>query len=427
MTEPTESTFDAASGLAQGSRDHQEDAVIADFPVGAETGLVVLSDGMGGHAAGDVASKIVMTEVFCELKFQSGKTDAFEDDASAVLQDALFGANECLAAHIAEHPESQGMGATLVAVVFRKNRMNWVSVGDSPLYLYRGGVLRQLNEDHSMAPQIDLMADTGLIDSATARDHPDRNALTSVLGGNEISRIDCPEEPFMLEDGDVVIAASDGLQFVDDNQIASILAANRGATSAELARIFLGEIDRLDDPEQDNTSMVVVRVGSSAAEDSLTDALRSALDFAQVFDASDDTPVPPAPATPEPEIAKPAAPPAAPAAVEGDIDREVLAAILADQDEVETPEIEEDPEPAFAMPDLTDGPDTETPADDDIPNLLATAAADEDEDEAEDAPAENVFDDGAETPDLVEDSDDTSLLTAEAEEDSGHRRSRRDL
>lgn len=287
MHKTTEIRFDAASALCQGAREHQEDAVIADFPVGTDIGLVVLSDGMGGHAAGDVASKIVMTEVFAELKFQSGDPETFTRDMPAILTDALYGANECLAAHIAQNPEARGMGATLIAAVFQNGRLNWASVGDSPLYLYRGGVLRQLNEDHSMAPQIDLMADSGLIDSETARDHPDRSALTSVLGGDEIARIDCPEESFELRHGDVVIAASDGLQFVDDNRIASILSRSRGVPSTDIVRKLLGEIEVVDDPEQDNISMAVIRVEMAEAQDGVADAVRSAFDFAKDFELPD--------------------------------------------------------------------------------------------------------------------------------------------
>ena len=363
MPEPTEATFDAASALALGSRAHQEDAVIADFPVGSEIGLVVLSDGMGGHAAGDIASKIVMTEVFCELKFQSGTPATLENgQIPGVLRDALEGANACLAAHIGENPDARGMGATLVAAVFHEDRLNWISVGDSPLYLYRGGVLRQLNEDHSMAPQIDLMADTGLIDSATARDHPDRNALTSVMCGQDIARIDCPQDPFALQDGDVVIAASDGLQFVDDNRIASILAANRAASSAELARIFLEEIARLDDPEQDNTSMAVVRIGLEEARDSLTDALRTAFDFAQVFEApeeeAEEEPEPAAAVAEDmPESIPDAEPEPEPkstgieTAEAGPVDLEALAEIMAaalETGAAEAPEPEPEPKHAKA-------------------------------------------------------------------------------
>ena len=76
-----EPRYDVASGISQGARDYQEDAITADFPVGAEAGFVVLADGMGGHAAGDVASKIVLTEVFSELKFHFADVTAFETRA----------------------------------------------------------------------------------------------------------------------------------------------------------------------------------------------------------------------------------------------------------------------------------------------------------------------------------------------------------
>ena len=78
MWRSREPRYDVASGISQGARDYQEDAITADFPVGAEAGFVVLADGMGGHAAGDVASKIVLTEVYSELKFHFADVEAFE-------------------------------------------------------------------------------------------------------------------------------------------------------------------------------------------------------------------------------------------------------------------------------------------------------------------------------------------------------------
>ena len=62
--------FDVASALHDGQRNYQEDAIISDFPIGATYGFTILADGMGGHTSGDIASKIVVTEVFCELKLQ---------------------------------------------------------------------------------------------------------------------------------------------------------------------------------------------------------------------------------------------------------------------------------------------------------------------------------------------------------------------
>jgi len=72
--------YDVASAISLGKRDVQEDAIICDFPLGSELGFAVLADGMGGHAAGDIASKIVVTEVFSELKLQSGDPKGMEGD-----------------------------------------------------------------------------------------------------------------------------------------------------------------------------------------------------------------------------------------------------------------------------------------------------------------------------------------------------------
>jgi PPM family protein phosphatase len=80
--------YDVASGIGQGGRDYQEDAITSDFPVGAEAGFVVLADGMGGQAAGDVASKVVLTKVYSEAKFQYADGEAFEAKAPEILRRA---------------------------------------------------------------------------------------------------------------------------------------------------------------------------------------------------------------------------------------------------------------------------------------------------------------------------------------------------
>jgi len=140
--------YDVATAISQGKRDHQEDAVVADFSVGVPYGFAVLADGMGGHAAGDVASKIVVTEVFSELKFQSADRLELEQNFRTTLLDVLQSANQCIGAHVNSNPGHKGMGATVVAPVVFEDRLYWISVGDSPLFLVRGDRLRQLNADH---------------------------------------------------------------------------------------------------------------------------------------------------------------------------------------------------------------------------------------------------------------------------------------
>lgn len=256
---PPPLTYDVATALAQGQRDQQEDAVIADFPLDGEVGFAVLADGMGGHAAGDIASKIVVTEVFSEIKLQSGKASAFEAAVPDILKAAAAAANECVRLHSEHNPGSQGMGATLVAPVLVEDRLYWVSVGDSPLFLYRAGELTQINEDHSLAGQIDLLVEKGLMDSETAENHPDRHCLTSVLIGDQIARIDCPAKPVRLRAGDIVVAASDGLQFLDDCEIEGLVEEKAHLSSAEIARCLISALDALDDPHQDNTSLCVIK------------------------------------------------------------------------------------------------------------------------------------------------------------------------
>jgi serine/threonine protein phosphatase PrpC len=259
-----EPRYDVASGISQGARDYQEDAITADFPVGAEAGFVVLADGMGGHAAGDVASKVVLTEVYSELKFHYADVEAFEARAPEILRGVANMANETLRQHANTHPETDGMGATLVVPALVENRLWWISVGDSPLFLYRNGRLSQLNEDHSMAPQIDFMVQAGLLDAEAAVNHPDRNCLVSVLMGSKIAKIDCPAQPCELKAGDIVICSSDGLQFLTNAQIEKVLAKYRKTRSTEIAERLLEELARLGDPDQDNISFTVIKVNDAS-------------------------------------------------------------------------------------------------------------------------------------------------------------------
>ena len=267
MAKSPDIRFDVASVLNRGCRDYQEDAIATDFPLGAEFGYAVLSDGMGGHAAGDVASKIVVTEVFSELKFQSSNLRDLAENVCGVLKSAAISANACMAAHTSNNPDTAGMGATLVAPVFMQDKLFWISIGDSPLYLYRAGELRQLNEDHSLGPHIDYMVRSGMMSEDVGRNHPDRNALTSVLIGETIERIDCPEVPFTMKDGDILLVASDGLQFLSDRHIRNVLRDMADAPAADIAETLLDELRALNDPEQDNISFSVIKFGKRPQKD----------------------------------------------------------------------------------------------------------------------------------------------------------------
>ncbi|WP_172293217.1 PP2C family serine/threonine-protein phosphatase [Pseudoruegeria sp. HB172150] len=260
-------SFDVASALNQGRRENQEDAIVADFPIGAGVGLVVLADGMGGHQAGEVASKIVVTEVFSELKLRSTELANHPELVTEALRNAAMAANDCVRHHTTKHPATEGMGSTLIALVQMDDALWWISVGDSVLYLIRDGKLRQLNEDHSLAPQIDYMVKQGMMTEEAGRNHPDRNCLTSALLGEEISQIDCPEKPLKLRPGDTIVAASDGLPFLKRKDILRILSEDSHAESSELANRLVRALKALNHPDQDNVCLSVIRVTPKAGSE----------------------------------------------------------------------------------------------------------------------------------------------------------------
>jgi serine/threonine protein phosphatase PrpC len=230
-------------------------------PQGAEFGFAVVSDGMGGHAAGDLASRIIVAEVFAELTLRGRAALAAPEDLAELLKASVQTANASLQAQIEAFPEQSGMGGTVVATSLVDGGLQWVSVGDSLLYLLRDGMLKRLNDDHSMGPQIDLMAKNGMIDAEAARTHPQRNCLTSALTGKDIPELDCPPRKRLeLEDGDIIVLASDGLQSLAEEDIASILDSLSEMESREIATALIRAVAAEGVSDQDNTSVAVIRV-----------------------------------------------------------------------------------------------------------------------------------------------------------------------
>lgn len=260
MRDAVKYAYDAAPAISVGRRDQQEDAVAIDFADGVDLGFIVLADGMGGHSAGDVASKIVVTEIFSQLKTQADDAGHMENDIRAVLLQALKEANNCVGWVADATPDARGMGSTLIASVLFENRLYWISVGDSPLYLFRGSQLFRLNEEHSLARRMDKLVAKGKLAPEVAAEHPDRDCLTSVLIGQDIPEIDCRDTPVQLRDDDILIAASDGLQFIGEHEIARIIFETRGLPSADISARLLQSIAELNDPEQDNVSLCVLKV-----------------------------------------------------------------------------------------------------------------------------------------------------------------------
>lgn len=274
--------FDAATALCQGTRSAQEDAVLCDMPRGTNAGLVVLADGLGGHAAGAVASRLAVSTAHSYLAAQREAAGGLSEALPALLRDAAHAANTAIHAHTNEHPETRGMGATLVMIVLLPDRAHWLSIGDSPLFLMRDGETVQINQTHSLASQLDLLAKVGEITPETAQSHPDRDCLTSALGAGALTQIDCPEDPLLLRPGDALLAASDGILTLPTPHIHTLLEDGRQASATDTANRVLTEIAGRAHPKQDNLSLALIRVSAATgaairARATLPDSLRAAL------------------------------------------------------------------------------------------------------------------------------------------------------
>ncbi|WP_050603907.1 PP2C family serine/threonine-protein phosphatase [Ruegeria sp. 6PALISEP08] len=251
--------YDVALILNQGQRETQEDAIAARMFDASAAGYVVIADGMGGHDAGEVASEMVVAAWRDALDVELEAEILNERSAIDALPLAAMQANAAIATHNEEQGESFNMGATLLGILLLGHRVYWISIGDSPLFLFRDGTLSQVNEDHSMAPVIDEKLAAGEITEAEAK-HMDRNQLTSVIIGGGIPKVDCPEEPLLVSPSDILILASDGLQYLGDNEIQSVLKEHGQALAQDIAEALLAAVLAKGDPDQDNLSIAVAKL-----------------------------------------------------------------------------------------------------------------------------------------------------------------------
>ena len=251
--------YQSAWRATQGARRNQEDAAVIWPLAPAAAGVsdpdrlvAALADGMGGHAGGAIASRIV-----CE-SFLANVTQS-EGSNRDRLRSGLDAANTAVAAEVVDRPTLAGMGSTLVGVLFGLNGLEWVSVGDSPLFLYRGGEIALLNEDHSLAPALDQMAAEGRLTFEQARNDPRRHLLRSAITGEELDLVDLSHRPLELAVGDYIVVASDGIHTLETDEIARVVNAYHHDGCEAVADALIRAVEQMRDPQQDNTTVVVVR------------------------------------------------------------------------------------------------------------------------------------------------------------------------
>ena len=170
--------------------------------------LIAVADGMGGHAAGEVASRIAI-QVLHRLTPTLTTTDIDEDSVSDLLMHSLHSIDEEIAAVAEEEIEKRGMGTTLTALLVRDNHIALLHVGDSRCYRLRGSALEQLSNDHTV---IQELLDQGAISEAEAAEHPQRSMLTQALRGDgDVTPV---LQVYEVKKGDRFLLCSDGLSGV---------------------------------------------------------------------------------------------------------------------------------------------------------------------------------------------------------------------
>jgi serine/threonine protein phosphatase PrpC len=186
-----------------------------------DRGVFIVADGMGGHAAGEVASDMAVRIIARELGSLRGLTD---DEAGERMRHAIIEANAAIFDRTLTEQDKRGMGTTTTAMVLLPQRFLLGQVGDSRAYMLRDGRMLQLTKDHSyVQEQVDL----GLLTEEQARVHPYSNVITRCIGANaEV----VPDLYFgHLRTGDVLLLASDGLTgMLEDEQLSVILKGEGG-------------------------------------------------------------------------------------------------------------------------------------------------------------------------------------------------------
>ena len=187
----------------------------SDEPVGNLPNLYIVADGMGGHKAGDYASRYTTQRIVASVSRNPG------DEPVTILKEAIETANKLLITESAEEESKRGMGTTLVAATVIGRHLVVANIGDSRLYIINRDI-RQITRDHSLVAE---MVRIGEVPVSEARKHPDKNIITRAIGAGD--DVDADFFEVDLNEGDRILICTDGLtNMVEDKDIRDIVLQN---------------------------------------------------------------------------------------------------------------------------------------------------------------------------------------------------------
>ena len=222
---------------------NQDFIYLSETPIGNLPNVFIVADGMGGHNAGDYASRCAVETVVDEIGA------SFEKSPSRILGGAIEKANTLIRRRAREDVAYSGMGTTMVAATCIGGYLEVANVGDSRLYVIRD-TIEQITQDHSL---VEEMVRMGGLDKESARNHPDKNIITRAIGARDDIEPDFFSQE--LQPGDIVLLCSDGLtNMVDDEAIYHIL--KEGTSLKDRVEELVETANR--NGGKDNISVIVI-------------------------------------------------------------------------------------------------------------------------------------------------------------------------
>ncbi len=231
-------------------REQNED----NIAMAPEAGLVVVADGMGGHRAGEVASRLAVEAIQRHIVNTLAGAGASGDDGIevALVRDAIQQANQAIFERARANQEYAGMGSTVVVVLFYGDRLCVGHVGDSRLYRFRDTILEQITEDHSVVQEL---VSRGLVTAEEARKTVGKNLVTRALGIDPDVEADVSEHD--VYDDDIYLLCSDGVNDVLADGDIELMLTEHGRNLETTARHMVDTANERGGP--DNISVILVR------------------------------------------------------------------------------------------------------------------------------------------------------------------------
>ena len=230
--------------IGQKRSSNQDYVFSSEQPIGNLPNLIIVADGMGGHKAGDYASRYTV-ETLEKLIRESTLSEP-----AAIIESAVKQANTMLLEEANNHEEMKGMGTTLVICTIHDNVLTVANVGDSRLYVVNQEI-RQITKDHSL---VEEMVRMGEMDKETARNHRDKNIITRAIGA--VPEVDVDFFEINLDPEDEILMCTDGLtNMVEDADIRNIMLSQRDI--AEQAERLVKTAN--ENGGKDNITVIVIK------------------------------------------------------------------------------------------------------------------------------------------------------------------------